>query len=493
MKEKEINLIDLIVEVLLKWRIIVVWMLVGGILMGCFSYISSHQAAKTQDTHPASSDELEYPQSSLTDQQISNVNIAITYDHLLEITNAYFQESVKMQIDPLNTPQAQLTFQVVAEDTETAQRIAQVYKDMIPDGLSQWLSAKTPNGTSEAAMSELISLNRDFKKLPIGSTGTTNYNIIEEMCDTFSVAICHISEEQCIELAEKVDEYFQEQQSQLSQKMGTHHIQLVSQNFSYVMDTMLLEKLQAIHCNIAVWSSSAATIKSSFSEKEWLLYNKMTANEQANSPEMPSEKGEEQDSLTTATIKPSVNTKYILIGMILFAFIYVLYVFLKYIFSARIRATDDIAAIYGVSELGVIPAESGKKKMFALIDNLILKLRFWNKRTFTMEEAIGLTAVSVKMAALKGNLNEICCIGCNLKENAVKTAEAIQSTLKDVNISVKVLNNVLYDQGTMEQLSSAKGAFLLERVGETLYDEITKELELLHRLEIEIIGIIIVE
>lgn len=99
----------------------------------------------------------------------------------------------------------------------------------------------------------------------------------------------------------------------------------------------------------------------------------------------------------------------------------------------------------------------------------------------------------MKMAAKKEGLKEICCIGCNLKMNAAKAADTIQGVLKDADISMKVLNNALYDQEAMEQLLAAKGVFLMERAGETLYDEVSRELELLRRQEIKVLGIILAE
>ena len=77
--------------------------------------------------------------------------------------------------------------------------------------------------------------------------------------------------------------------------------------------------------------------------------------------------------------------------------------------------------------------------------------------------------------------------------SALKAAEAIKKTLEDSGIEMTVLNNVLYDLSAMEHLQDVKGAFLLEKAGETLHEEITKELELLKRQEIKVLGVIVVE
>ncbi|MCM1540506.1 MAG: hypothetical protein NC121_04525 [Blautia sp.] len=485
MNEKEISLVDLIMEILLKWRMILVWMLAGGLMMGCLSYIRSYQTAQAQTVQAAAleqqlaggaQNELEYIRRGLTEQQINNVDTAICYENFWEAEDAYFQKSIKMQIDPLNMPKAVLTFQVVAEDEETAQQIEKVYEDMVPSGLGQWLSEKMQNETSEAALNELINLERKYENV----SATAICNIFEEKSDTFSVAICHMSKEQCLQLAEKVDEYFQEQHSQLVHKMGDHQIQLVFQNFSYVMDTALLESRREMQNEMIVWNSSAAKLKENFSGEEWRYYNYLMTNEL---PEI----------LPINISQPSINVKNVLIGIILFAFMYVFYSFIRYILNNKLRGTDDITSIYGIPELGMIPAEQKGKKILAFVDKWLLKLRDRNKRRFAMEEAIALAAAAVKISAKKENLTEICCIGCDLKTNATKTVETIHNLLKDAGISVKVLNNVLYDQEKLEQLLCVKGAFLLERAGKTLYDEVRREIELLRNQEIKVLGIIVVE
>lgn len=494
MKDREINLIDLMVEILLKWRVIIALMLMGGILMGCLSYVRSYRTAQSQKAQAAALEqqmqqaeseeqvELEYLQSGLTNMQIHNVNAAVSYECLLKTEEAYLQESIKMQIDPLNVPRALLTFQVVAEDVETAQRIERVYEDMVVGGLSAWLADEVQEELSGEALSELVSLEEDSL-------------VLQEESDTFRIAICHISEEQCLQLVERVDEYFQEKQSQLTREMGEHQIHMVNQEFAFLIDTALLERQQAIQNSMLTWSANAAKLKDAFSAEERQYYNYLTSdNHQEDSDgELDLSADKLQDVSSITVIKPSVNMKYVLIGMIFFAFIYVFFVFLKYILSVRVRATDDVAAIYGVPELGVIPVERESKKIFAFLDDWFLKLRCWNKRRFAVDEAIGLAAVAVKMAVKKEDLNEICCMGCNLKANAVKTANAIQNILKDTGISMKILNNVLYDQEAMEQLLSVKGAFLLERAEETLYDEINREIELLRRQGIKVLGIVVVE
>ena len=71
--------------------------------------------------------------------------------------------------------------------------------------------------------------------------------------------------------------------------------------------------------------------------------------------------------------------------------------------------------------------------------------------------------------------------------------EQIKGALREDNLQIHILNNILYDAQTMAQLEDAKCVVLVEKVGSTLYDEIAQELELLKRQEIAVLGGIVVE
>ena len=60
-------------------------------------------------------------------------------------------------------------------------------------------------------------------------------------------------------------------------------------------------------------------------------------------------------------------------------------------------------------------------------------------------------------------------------------------------IAVTILDNVLYNAEAMEKLENEKGVVLVEKAGSTLYNEVSKEIELLTRQDIAVLGGIVVE
>lgn len=103
-----------------------------------------------------------------------------------------------------------------------------------------------------------------------------------------------------------------------------------------------------------------------------------------------------------------------------------------------------------------------------------------------------LAAVAAKMAAGKGELKNICLVGCGLKERSLDACEKMKARLESESICVTILNNVLYDAQMLAELEKAEGAVLVEGAGATLYNEIAEELELLKRQDIKVLGAVLV-
>lgn len=245
--------------------------------------------------------------------------------------------------------------------------------------------------------------------------------------------------------------------------------------------------------------SSIANAVEAFTDDQKALYYLMKGEDVEEREEDKKEEETSDSETETAEPKPvrpaapSVSLKYVILGMFLAAFVYAFVLFCRYVFNGKLRATDNLGELYGISQLGLIPGEQGKKKFLGFVDKWILSLRDRNKRKFTAAEAMELAAAAVKISAGKNMLDTVYLIGCNLKEGALELCGQVKAKLEQENIQVQVLDNVLYNSETLEQLEAAKGVVLVEKVGSTLYTEIAKELELLKRQEIQVLGGIVVE
>lgn len=519
MREKEINLMDLVIEILLRWRMLVIWMLAGAVLLGTFNFVQSFRTYKAQaykvesakqqleqelqeaeqmaqeENAPEAISALErWFKERLTDAQMRNVNYVITYEKLYNDKLAYQEQSILMQIDPNNVSRAELTFYVTADDRQRSYDIEKVYEDIARSGEAyEYIAEKI--GSETVNVNEAFSLGR-------GSSG------LLEGTDTFKIVIIHYDENVCQNMAQAMVSFMESKHDELVEKLGSHEVMLLNQSFAVVTDTNVMSHQRSYMSDLASLEAAVVDYKGRFTNIEWQYYDFLLNGELT---ELSEENMKDEDGTTETpegasgeeslvdiinrgvTVKPRVSVKYIILGAILAAFVYVFYVFMKYVLNTKLRFTDDMQEIYNIPQLGTIPNHVSSKKPFAFVDDWILSLRDRNKRKFTKEEALELATVAAKMAVRKEGFTFVSLVGCDLKERSLVVCEEIKKNFDSDNIRINILNNVLYDAQVMAELEGTQGVILVERVGSTLYSEIVQELELLKRQGIKVLGGIVVE
>lgn len=511
MKEREINLIDLIVEILLKWRVIVVAMLIGGVLLGAFSFVSSIRTYNTQKAQKAEVDaqiqaqkdaltaaqqqaaenattideqwtdaNKQWLEEQLTEKQIYNVNTAIAYEKLYDEKLVYSKTSDFMKMDPYSVPTADVTFLISANSSERAYNIEKVYEDVLTNA-SMYEYVKENCGIS-AEIVELISLER------------TSYGN-EQGHDTVRFRIVHSDEATCKAMAESLIAYAEEQEQILADSLGNHEIEVLTQSYSKMMNTSVLDNQKACETELLNLQETAVNLKQAFTGEEWRYYNYITQGEAIANPKVPmSSNAAAPGTAETPVIEPvtvtppGISLKYVILGMILFAFIYVFVIFMIYILNNKLRANDSMQELYDLPQLGAVCFTKEQKKILDVVDKWILKLRYRNQREFTVEESVNLATVAAKMAAKKQGAVTVALMGCNICNQTSDVCSQMKTGLEAEGLTVKILNNVLYDAEAMEELEAVQGAVLIETAGSTMYEEVVKELELLNRQNIKALG-----
>ena len=501
MREREISLADLCIEILLRWRMFIVWMLCGAVLLGGFSYVRSWRSASAQAAQveeakrqleaEASGDAqveqdsvdpelVQWAMEQLSETQLRNVEYVLAYEKLYINQLAYQKQSVLMQLDADNIYRAEVTFYISSESMERSYSIEGVYEDIVKGGgLVQYVADQL--NMSSSVVSEVIALRAKERYLNDGS-------------DSFTLIISHYDEQVCQEIARVVTQFVESKYQELVSIFGQYKITVLNQTVAVVSDQNIANYQKNFLNNIISMQDTIEKRKDSFSDEEWQYYDIMINGEitgidsSGTVPESPAaivSRG--------VTVTPQVSVKYVILGMVLAVFCYTFFILIVYVFNTKIRMTESLQQIYSIPQLGLIPDEGKKKKFLGIVDQWIWVLRNRNKRKFTEEEAIKLATVAVKMKAEREALDSVYIIGCNLKERTISVCEQLKESLAQNKIQVSVLNNVLYDAQAMNDLENAKGVVLVERAGSTFYEEISQELELLNRQGIIVLGGIIVE
>ena len=474
MKEKEIDLINFIVEILLRWRMILVWMLCGAVLLGGYSYIKSWRAVVQSHQNSADPKWMQL----LDEEQQWNVKYVLEYEELYRQQLTDGEQSVLLQMDTCVVKKAVATVWVTAEDQERAIAVEAAYEDMIQGGrMIQYIANQAELPIS--VVSELITLSHKSEH----AINVSGY-------DSFTLSVIHADEQMCRNMMQAATEFLEKEENDLRKILGEFKLTVVAQEPADANYTSIADKQKAFVSNLFSMQDTITKRKQAFTEEQQWYYD-VLVNEKAAG--MSDSEAAEWGIADRSTEETGVSIKYVVLGMILAVFCYAFFSFVGYVFNTKIRITEDLQQFYSIPQLGLIPNDGRGKRFLGFIDRWILSLRDRNKRSFSEEEAIKLASVAVKLKVEKEMLDSVSLIGCGLKDRSLSVCDQLKSFLSQNNIQVSILSNVLYDAQAMSGLENVKGVVLVERAGSTLYTEITQELELLKRQGIKILGGIVVE
>lgn len=485
MQTREIDLLDMISDVLSHWRGMIVALVLGAALLGGVSYIRSFQTAQSaQQQEPVVQDEvtvqtqLSRLEQGLDDKSRATVLTVVDDEKEYDLKKTYSENSIYMQLNPLQTVQTELIYQVQTADVNKDGQLGALYTSLLNNvGLYDWVAQQT--GIEAGYVGELISAETVSSLTIQSKEMTLGTNCVK-------VSILQSDVEACQKLAEAVKDYISEEQKQLNNELGQYALVLISETTGSVMNKDLMDEQIKCRNEIASVQSTIATAKGGFTEEQKQYYELLTW-EEAEQSEQPA-----QNVTTEVESKPTptISKKYVLLGAVLFAFAYAIVICMVYIFNTRLREADELQSIYGIPQIGLV-VRGFDRKVF--IDKWVDSLRHYGKRKFTAEQSMELAFAAIKIAAVKNGLNNICLMGCNMSAGADKVCESLKAALEKEQISVSVLDNVLYDAEAMAKMSAMQGAVLVEKAGSTLYNEVAGELELLKRQDIRVLGGIIVE
>ena len=492
MKEREVNLMDLVIHIMLHWRSIILMMLIGGILLGILSYAKSAydvkvqnaenkiKATKINETPRVIEEWLQNKdrdletmlKEELTDGELSDIYYAIYYENECHLQEQYQKESILMQIDPNNTQRAEITFQVQSDSLEKSYNLEKVYEDMVNsvdfnDELAKILDKPA------YAVTDIWTLSRGSSGMLMG-------------CDSFKIVIYHYDRNMCQKIANSVIEYINEKHDKIMKKVGEHEIVVLNQSVGALKSDGILLQQKNFKENILRLKAEAIDYKRKFTEEEWYYYNLVKNGTVAGNP------GKEEVLPMEVTGIARVEFKSIASGVIIFSLIYILALMVCYILDDKLRATDQMDKLFDIPQFGQIPSNETQTRKFAFVDKYIYALQYKNRNRCTYEEAIDFVTVLIKITTRKSGISKISLIGCNLHENTMNVCNHIKKSLSK-DLEIQIIDNVLYKVDEMRKLEFIEAAILLEKAAYTSCNEIAKEIEFLRKQQIKIIGGIIVE
>ncbi len=483
----EVDLIDLAQKVLSKWRILIIFMIVFGILGGAIGYYKSGTMIST---------ESEEVISTTTDTDISSLKAALTqssanfvegvykqyeieyseYSDLLEQGNSFlflneneifgFSKSYYIS-NYSHVPSLSYSDDNIDESVSDINNDTVVKTDVYNNLIITYLNNIFTTYKKELLRDDVINNIADIALVDTGNVQDIIY-ISLEGDSILTITVYGENEETAVKMMDIITEDF----DSITEKVKSVYDFDITyiDSYSYKGEDDYISNIRSNYSQMLnKYRSEIVSLTTNMTTEEKAYYTALI-NQDTDIEEnsvMETYVSDVSNNEQETVVVRSFDKKYMLIGMFIGLFIPMFIIVLMYIMSSKLHTGDDLRSAFGVSVLGELSSD-GK-----------------NMDVICQGATIGASKLSGNNIYLMGASDDDISVKCRKDiSNSIKLCD----NLKEVKDGTSAVNDAV----SMKELSESDAVVLVERIGYSAYDDIAKEIELCNKFGVKIIGAVIV-
>lgn len=467
----KINLWDMLWEVLLKWRSILLVSIIMTMLFGVGTYMKSVKQIESQQNAQS----VTIDNYAIDPVAKYRAKSYIMHETMTQKQSDYLLNSPLMKLDPNQLYVGSVRY-FVQTDEGDARAICNAYEMQIQnqemyDAISSQLGLTKEQS---AYASELMDVNARFCTYAYENSQANETALDAEQFVTVNVYCDNKSD--CEALTKLVDAQIFSEQSAVTAVFGKHDIAEVSSDVNCISSKELLEFQTQFAKDAGTVMTNFAVLKRDMSDTE-RGYIRLYKNQSVES------EGEVQ-------LKPGINKKMVMVGFLL-GFVLMICVYaVGYVINTKIRLEDSLEKMFDAPVIGQVVLENGKKKkLFGFVDTLFLKMRHLYMHIFAQDAAIEMAAANIGVLCQNAGIAEIYVSGSEMTKPVCEVVELLK---KQLDIKVIVGGSVIYNAEAMKQAAAVGTVLFVEQIGKTLYREVREGLSVCDGNGINVLGIVTV-
>lgn len=480
--EREISLENLFWKLLLGWRRWLILGIVFAVLVSGLKYrrdISAYKAAVAQQ---GKEEEKEEKDIILEPEEREAVENAKEVMRQLDEVEDYLKDSMLMNIDPYQ--ENVLTLQFYVDTNYVFNYTQDNVRDRTEDIVAAYCSYARSGKLAEAVVDAVNEVNGELQANYVGELISAG-----EGSSMFLIYVVYPDAEYFGQIQKAVTQAIESQTAGITEKIGSHTLELLSAQESVKTDTDLARRQKEQKDILEGYRSRLTAAKGAMTEAQLeALQIRGEKDQRENDKEEEGEEGEEPVVL----VEPSYSIKYLILGIVVGIFLACVWVVLEVLFSGKIQEPGEISSLYGVRLLGEMTEESKKKRFLSVVDNWILKLKNRKKKQLSPQQQLRIACSNLEIACKKDGMDQIYLTGSEIEKMDEKRVSGIKETLKSSGITVYTGENVVYDASALMEMVKIGHVVFLEQIGSSLYQEVEKEVRISRENEVKVIGSIVV-
>lgn len=487
-EERKLCIMDCIWNVIFKWRMVIVFVVLFAALFGGFRYAKDFKAnAEIQE-----SGHLEITMEDVQNrlQELSDIDRtdAETTMHLIKsLTDKkkYAQDAAVMKLDCYNVNRIMLRYYVESEknSSELLQAYSGAYLE--PEALDSLVAAA--DGMVQA--DDVV----DMITTQDGRSGNQSYVTDKYMAadeDTLLyITVRGNSREQARKLADRVKLIIEEYSAEAERIYGKHLLVLTSESYLNGRDVRIEDLQDKVYKAIYEMNRDVIEFTGKMSQEAAQIaddYNVLLNREldvQDDSESMDEEGSDE--------VVVSVSKKWILFGAVFGAMIIGGIELLLWLLGGKLNSPEELQQNFNIPIYGLFE-ERKKRKVLWQIDELLYKLKNKNKKILNEEQAFQMISSGICLNAKKEKISSVYLIGTEIELTGEKrVVKQLKQELAKDKIDLIIGKNILCDSKAFLEMAEIGTVILLEEVRHSKYQDIVRELELCRNQGINILGSVI--
>lgn len=483
--ESEISLHDLLYYILRQWRKLLVCAICFCALLGGFKLVKGFSELKSGDIL----DNQEAYESELEEYTINKTRLQ---DQIRVLTQSiqkkgeYHDQSVLMNLNPDAAYQSTLTYIVNATRDDTLvendkefhlvinQRMNSVlgtYASLIQNGtILSDIGKKNDLNLSQNQLSELVYVQTDYQ------------------AKLLRVTIVGDTEKQVQDIADAVRDELQNVASNIAIPAAYYQLELVSSYIGEDAGSMIpigTVPEDGTGENDVLYQTSIDLLQRDYVQEVADMQEQLfTCKDQLKELEEPvAPAGISRSSV----IKESI--KYALLGAVAGAFLMALFYAMQYIFSRKLMSCDYLNDNYGLMVMADYHAPI--RNRLNSVDKLITRMNGITEERQSLKCVYALGAANISAQMKKSNASKLLLSGNASASDFDAAATALKEKLQVTGLEVISAGNINENVTAIQKLQDADKVILIEQLGVSRLQDIKKELQILHKLEKDILGVIV--
>lgn len=462
--EREINLAELFWNVLLGWRQIICLGVVFAVLLGGMKFVMNVRSSQSlQDIN------VEEAKEELEEEELNKIEDAKQMQIRIDDYEKYMEKSPLMQINPYQKPVQELQYYVKSDyiinytkdrERDYTTEVASLYRNYIMGGeMVQKVIDSAGLSINKEDLGELLQVT------PSSEQGT------------FYINISYADMEKLQEISDVVKSLLEQKSTEL-QKVGSHSLELISESQNVVVDTTLIDRKSNMTTSMTTLKTQLQTMKTAMTPQQTAIF-------EAEMEEIRGEKETEEES--------GFSIKYVILGAIVGMFLACAWIACRMLFTARLQGSEEIRSMYGIRLLGEVSASSDKKRFLSVIDKKILAVKNRRKKYLPLEKQIKVVAASIALSCKQEGIDCVYMTGSEYEKADAAVLERIKKELSDQKIKVRDGENISYDAASLQACIETGNIVFVEQKGQSIYDEIYREINLAKEQKGNILGAVVLE